>query len=412
LELSDLTPPLPKKTNRLPREFWIVTFIAFVNAICFTIIIPLLYPYAKEFNLSDFQASLLTTSFAICQFVGTPILGKLSDRYGRKPLLVLSLAGTVVANIIASFTPFAWLLFLARMFDGLTGGNVSIARAVISDVTTAEERPQAFGIFGATFRLGFVVGPTLSYFSQKLPTFAGISSLGMSFLVAATIAVVVTLLTLFFLPETLPASQRDSFDLNPRDFALDKIFRALTYPKIGQLLILTFLSGSTFTIFTFAFQPFLLFVLDREADTLAMVFVLVGILGFVTQVLALEPLRKRFDLVEILSVTIALRGVAFLLIPLFPNITAFFVIMAAFGVVNSFPLPITNALISLNTSDRQQGEILGINASYLSISNAVGPPVSGLLVSFGYGTPFWVTGILTLLTAVFAYRLKWQLASE
>lgn len=108
-----------KAKFNLPLQFWIIALIAFINSVSFTIIIPILYPYAREFGLSDFQASLLTTVYAISQFLATPVLGRFSDFMGRKPLLVISLLGTVVANLLASFTHEAWLLFAARILDGL-----------------------------------------------------------------------------------------------------------------------------------------------------------------------------------------------------------------------------------------------------------------------------------------------------
>ena len=390
----------------LPPLFWAISSIALINSISFTIIIPLLYPYAKQFGLSDLQASLLTTAFALSQFVGTPILGKLSDRLGRKYVLVFSLVGTVVANLIAAVAGAAWLLYLARMLDGLTGGNNSVAAAVISDITTPQQRPRAFGIFGATFRLGFVIGPVLSYLAQQLPTFPGISSLGMSFLVSAAIATLAVLLTLIFLPET--ATDRGSFKLSWDDFALSQIAKSATRPQLGQLFVLTFLSGSTFTIFTFAFQPFFLNILNRDAKELAIMFALVGILGFVSQVFALEPLSKRFNLINIIAVTLALRGVTFLLMPAFPTYGAFVMILVVFGVVNSFPMPLIDTVLSLNSDAKEQGEILGINSSYLSVSNAIGPVISGLLVSLNYTTPLWITGGLTVLVAGFAFNLKSQ----
>ena len=390
----------------LPLQFWIVTLIAFINSVSFTIIIPLLYPYAKQFGLNDFQASLLSTAYALPQFIGTPILGRLSDRLGRKPLLVISLLGTVLSGIVAAITPMAWLLYVARIFDGLTGGNTSIARAVVSDITTVDQRAKAFGIFGSVFRLGFVAGPALSYVAQQLPTIRGVTSLGMSFIVGAAIALFATILTIFFLPETLPASEKQQFQLSWRDFGFIKVFQSLTRPKLGKLFVLTFLSGSTFTIFTFAFQPFVLEVLNQDAKTLAITFAVVGMLGFISQVVVLEPLRKKFNLIDILFLALLTRGITFLLIPTFPYLTAFFIIIAVFGFVNSFPMPLIDSILSLNSTEREQGEILGINASYLSISNAIGPPISGMLVSLGYKTPFWITGVLTILTACFAFTLK------
>lgn len=389
----------------LPPLFWLIALIALINAISFTIIIPLLYPYAKQFGLSDFQASLLTTVFALSQFFGTPVLGKLSDRLGRKYILVFSLAGTMVANLLASVAGAAWLLYTARMLDGLTGGNTSVASAVISDITTPQQRPKAFGIFGATFRLGFVIGPVLSYLAQQLPTLPGISPLGMSFLISAAIAALASLLTLLFLPETATGQQ---FKLSWNDFAFSKIAKSATRPRLGQLFVLTFLSGSTFTIFTFAFQPFFLNVLGQNSQRLAIMFAIVGMLGFISQVFALEPLSKRFNLIDIIAVSLALRGITFLLMPTFPTYGAFVIILIVFGIVNSFPMPLIDTVLSLNSNNQEQGEILGINSSYLSMSNAIGPVISGLLVSLNYTAPLWITGGLTILVAGFAFNLKSQ----
>lgn len=395
---------MAESSQRLPWRFWIVTLVAFINAVSFTIIIPVLYPYAKQFGLSDFEASLLTTAYAASQFIGTPILGRLSDRLGRKPLLILSLLGTVAANLVASLAPVAWLLFLARVLDGLTGGNNSIAQAIISDTTNAEQRTKAFGIFGATFRLGFVAGPPLSYLAQNIPTLPGVSSLGMSFVVAAAIALIATLLCGFCLPETHEVCEK--FELSWSDFKFGRIVRSVQNPRFGRVFVLTFMSGFTFTIFTFAFQPFFLNVLKQTPGRLALLFAVFGIIGFATQVFALDPLRDRFNVVNILAFMLAARGALFLLIPTFPNIAAFVLITIVFSAVNSFPLPLIEAILSLRSGSQEQGENLGTNASFLSLSNAIGPAVAGLLVSISYSFPFWITGALTILVGWFALTLR------
>ena len=390
--------------NRLPWRFWIITLVAFINAVSFTIIIPVVYPYAKQFGLSDFQASLLTTAYSAAQFLGTPILGRLSDRMGRKPLLIVSLLGTVVSNVVASLAPFAWLLFVARVLDGVTGGNNSIAQAIISDITNPEQRTQAFGIFGATFRLGFVAGPPLSYLAQIVPPLPGLSSLGMSFMVSAAIALLATLLCAICLPETHLVC--DAFSFSWSDFKLGRIVRSIQHPRFGRIFVLTFLSGFTFTIFTFAFQPFFLTVLEQTPGRLALTFAGVGIIGFMTQVFGLKPLREQFNVVMILAFMLAVRGILFLLIPTFPTLAAFALITVVFSMVNSFPLPLIESILSLRSGAAEQGENLGTNASFLSLSNAVGPATAGVLVSFGYRFPFWVTGVLTLLVAWFALSLR------
>lgn len=392
-------------TPRLPLRFWIAALVAFINAVGFTLIIPLIYPYAKQFGLSDFHASLLTTAYAAAQFVGTPILGRLSDRLGRKPLLILSLLGTVAANLMAGLATVAWLLYAARILDGVTGGNTSIARAIISDITTEEQRPRAFGIFGALFRLGFVAGPPLSYLAQSIPPLSGFSNLGMGFLFSAVIALVATILCFLLLPETLDQVS-DQIKITWKDFGFGPMIRSASDPRFGRIFWLTFFSGFSFTIFTFAFQPFFLNVLGQNARNLAIIFAVIGVVGFVTQVFALDPLRERFKLVHILAFTLAARGVLFLLMPTFPTIWAFGLIALVFSAVNSFPMPLIDALLSLKSGPNQQGEVMGINTSYLSMSNAIGPATAGLLVSVSYSFPFWITGILTLLTAWFATTLN------
>jgi MFS family permease len=178
------------------RDFWITALIAFINSLSLTILIPIIYLYGKQFGLNDFQTSLLFSSYSVAQFLATPVIGKLSDRFGRKPLLIISLAGTVIANLIAGTATTAGVLFFARFLDGITGGNASVAQAIISDVTTAENRARGFGIYGAAFGLGFVLGPVTSLLAQQI-------SLGTAFLVAGAVALVGLLVTILFLPETL-----------------------------------------------------------------------------------------------------------------------------------------------------------------------------------------------------------------
>ncbi len=396
-----------QSSSRLPLQFWIVTLVAFINSVSFTIIIPTLYPYAKEFGLSDLAASLLTTAFSLSQFLGTPILGRLSDRVGRKPLLVLSLLGTVVANLLAAVSPFAWWFYLARMLDGLTGGNNSVAQAVVSDITTPEQRTQAFGIFGGMFRLGFVLGPPLAYFAQTLPPLPGITPLGMSFMASAVMALVAAILCFAVLPETRPPAACDrTLNLSLADFGFGRLATSFRRPVVGRIFIMTFLNGATFTVFAFAFQPFFLTVLGQDTKLLALAFVFFGILAFLSQVFLLEPLRKRMNIVTLLTVALIMRGILLILYPTFPIIQAFWVLLFFFGIVNAFPMPLIDSILSLRTPKDEQGETLGTNSSYLSIANAVGPAISGVLVSFGYGIPFFVAGGLTIAIAIFALSLK------
>jgi MFS family permease len=385
------------------KIFGITLFIAFANAISFTILIPILYLYGREFGLTDFQTSLLFAVYAIAQFFATPVIGKLSDRHGRKPLLIVSLAGTVMAGalaFVAGWGHIAWLLFFARFFDGITGGNISVIQAVIADVTTPENRAKSFGLFGAvTFGLGFTMGPALSLGLQTLG-----QPLRMTFLVSSVIASIALVLTIVGLPETL--KERSTQPTNLLDLGFNNLITGLKLPRLGLLFMINFLIGTTFTIFTFGFQPYFIQVLGQTNKSLTSLFILFGIIGVLVQAKGIGILNKRFNLSLILCLGLLMRGLTFVLMPAFPNVTYFIIVSILFSVFNALVQPTITTLISLNAKPEVQGMALGVNASYLNVSNAFGPIIAGAIVNQAdvgtYRYPLVLAGVLTLSVFVFA----------
>lgn len=373
------------------RNFWIIALVSLINSLSLTILIPVIYLYGRQFGLNDFQTSLLFSVYSVAQFFATPVIGKLSDRFGRKPLLVLSLLGTVIANLIAGTASVAWVLFFARFLDGITGGNASVAQAVISDVTTPENRARGFGINGAAFGLGFVLGPVISLLAQQV-------SLGAAFLVSSVIALFALLITIFFLPESHPAKGTEQADLF--DLGLANLIKSLALPKVGILLMINFLIGTTFTIFTYAFQPYFIQVLGQTNESLTLMFLTFGVLGVLMQTWGISVLTRKFNLVYILFLGLFIRSVSFLMMPIWANVVYFVSVTILFSLFNSLVQPMINSLISLNSKPEDQGTVLGINASYLSISNAVGPVIAGLLIHAAdlrtYAYPLYLAGALTL----------------
>jgi MFS family permease len=387
----------------VPQIFGITLFIAFANAISFTILIPILYLYGREFGLTDFQTSLLFALYAIAQFFATPVIGKLSDRHGRKPLLIVSLAGTVAAGalaFVAGWAHIAWLLFFARFFDGITGGNISVIQAVIADVTTPENRAKSFGLFGAvTFGLGFTMGPALSLGLQTLG-----QPLRMTFLVSSIIAAIALVLTIVGLPETL--KERSIEPTNLLDLGFNNLITGLKLPRLGLLFMINFLIGTTFTIFTFGFQPYFIQVLGQTNKSLTALFILFGIIGALVQAKGIGLLNKRFNLSLILCLGLLMRGLTFVLMPAFSNVNYFIIVSILFSVFNALVQPTITALISLNAKPEVQGMALGVNASYLNVSNAFGPVIAGAIVNQAdvgtYRYPLVLAGVLTLSVFVFA----------
>lgn len=384
------------------RNFWIIALVAFINALSFTILIPIIYLYGKQFGLSDFQTSLLFSIYSLAQFFATPVIGKLSDRFGRKPLLIISLIGTVVANLIAGTASTAVVLFLARLLDGITGGNSSVAQAVISDVTDRENRAKGFGIFGAAFGLGFIMGPVISLLAQGI-------SLGASFLVSAVIALVALLITIFLLPETIQNKAERAHNIF--DLGLGNLIKGFFIPRVGILLVINFFIGTTFTIFTYAFQPYFINVLGQNNQSLTLLFIGFGVLGLLMQTEGILLLTRRFNLISILFLALFTRSVSFILMPLWSNVFYFIGVSIFFSIFNSLVQPMINTLISLNATQEQQGTAMGLNSSYLSISNAIGPVIAGVLINQSnlatYSYSLYLAGVLTffvLLLAVFTRK--------
>ncbi len=385
------------------NKFWIIALISLINSLSATILIPTIYLYGREFGLNDFQTSLLFSIYSLSQFFATPIIGKLSDRFGRKPLLIISLLGTVIANLMAGTASNAGILFFARFLDGITGGNASVAQAVISDVTSPQNRARGFAINGAAFGLGFVIGPAISLLAQKI-------SLGTSFLASGFIALVALIITLLFLPETLQEKARKA--KNIFDLGLGNLIKGLTVPRLGILLIINFLLGTTFSIFTYALQPYFINVLKQNNEGLTLLFLMLGIFAIFMQIWGVGLLIKRFDLVSILFLGLLVRSLSFMLMPIWENVVYFIGVSLVFSIFNSLVQPMISTLISLNTKPDEQGTALGLNSSYLSFSNAVGPIIAGLLIHQSnpetYAYPLYLAGVLTFLVLILAIRTRKQ----
>ncbi|MBE9231735.1 MFS transporter [Cuspidothrix issatschenkoi LEGE 03284] len=379
------------------RIFWITALIAFINSLSLTILIPIIYLYGKQFGLNDFQTSLLFSTYSIAQFFATPVIGKLSDRLGRKPLLIISLAGTVIANTIAGTANIPSLLFFARFLDGITGGNASVAQAMISDVTNQKDRAQAFGIYGAALGLGFILGPAISLVAQQI-------SLGTGFLASGAVAFIAMLMTIFLLPETL--ENKSTRSTNIFDLGLENLIKGFAMPGIGILLLINFCTGTTFTMFTYAFQPYFIQVLDQNSKSLTLLFLTIGTLGVIMQTWGVSVLSRKFNVVKILFLGLFVRSLSFVLMPVWPSITYFVVITIFFALFNALVQPMISTLISLNAQPQNQGIALGLNASYLSIANAIGPVIAGMIVQqsqpITYGYPLYLAGVLTFVVLALA----------
>ncbi len=339
-----------------------------------------------KFGLSDFENGLLFALFSLCAFISTPLIGRLSDKYGRKPLLVISIAGTTASFLLAAFAPSAIFLFLARALDGITAGNIPVASAVISDTTPPQDRAKGFGIIGASFGFGFVFGPAIS----ALTVGYGIH---VPFLIAASISLLAVLITFFFLPET---NQHIGQVSKGKIFDFAKLFKAVVDPNVGLTLLISLVYNIALGMFIFAFQPFSVKVLSMSPNQIALVFTLFGVVGLITQLFILQRVVKFFGDKKAFTIALSISALSYLAIFFTKNINVFLAVTVLSGLANSFIGPLIQTILSKETDEKSQGSIQGLNASYISVGNILGPIIAGVLATAFLPLPFLVSAFVIL----------------
>ncbi len=382
----------------MKKTLWIIALIAIVNALGYGIIIPILYSYSRKFGLTDFQNGLLFSIFSVFQFIATPLIGRLSDAYGRRPLLLISLLGTSASFFTMAFAQNAAWLFIARALDGVTAGNIPVALAVISDTTEAKNRARGFGIIGASFGFGFTFGPAISAFTLHLGESA-------PFIIAGVIALVAFLLTAVFLPET---NMHKGSQVSRHVFDFRHLFHALVDPAIGKTLIVSFLVMLAFSIFIYAFQPMSVEVLRLSPQQISVIFTIMGVIGLISQGMVIPRVIRLFGervtLVGAMAVSVVTYTVLYFMraYPLFLTV----VLIQSFA--NGFANPIIQALLSKEADVKSQGSILGVNASYQSIGQIVGPVIGGMLSTLFIPLPFLAAAMVMGAAMLLSYGMLKQ----
>lgn len=382
-----------RKTN---RNILIIALIALVNMLGYGIIIPILYAYSKKFGLSDFQNGLLFAMYSICQFFATPIIGRLSDKYGRKPMLLTSITGTAVSFFVMAFAPSAAFLFLARALDGITAGNIPVAFAVISDSTQPEERAQSFGKIWAAFNFGFVFGPAISALTVGLGS-------GVPFIIAGLITVVAIILTWLFLPET---NQHLGEVQKSRLFDLAKLWKTLFDPNLGVTFMISLVFFLAFSCaIIYGFQPFTLKILKITTSQNAMLFTVFGAIGLISQTFLVGRVTHKFGLKKSFSSSMFLTALAFVLMFFSHTLALFIAAMAILALVNSIAQTLIPTILSRETDEKSQGSIMGLNTSYQSIGMIIGPILGGAVATINIPNAFLVGAGLMIVCFFLSFQV-------
>ena len=377
------------------RNLLIIALIAVVNALGYGIIIPVLYSYSLKYGLSDFQNGLLFSTFSICQFISTPIIGRMSDKYGRRPLLIFSIMGTAISFFMMAFAPSALFLFLARTLDGITAGNIPVASAVISDTTSQQQRARGFGIIGASFGFGFIFGPAISAFTVS-------HSASLPFIIAGIISLIAVILTAIFLPET---NKHIGQVKHSPLFNFSKLFHAIFDENVGPTLLITLLNAVSFSLLIFAYQPFSIKILHLSANQISLLFTMFGVIGLVTQLLLVHKLTSLIGLKKLFSLAIFIISAVFLAIFFIRSLLPFIIASIFLGLSNSIIQPLISTILSQETDEKSQGSIMGLNASYISIGQVLGPIIGGAFATIAIPYPFLAASFFSVLSFFLSFSV-------
>ncbi len=378
------------------KNLLIIALIAMVNMLGYGIIIPILYAYSKKFGLSDFQNGLLFAAYSVCQFISTPIIGRLSDKYGRRPMLLISIIGTAASFFIMAFAPSALFLFLARMLDGITAGNIPVAFAVLSDTTKPEDRPKAFGLIGAAFNFGFVFGPAVSAFTVGFGT-------AVPFLIAGVVTMVAVVLTALFLPETnthMGEVQKGKL------FDLPLLFKTLFDPNVGATFLISLVFFLAFACsLIYGFQPFTMNILHVNESLNAVLFTIFGVIGLISQTFLVSKITKVLGMRKAFQVSILFTAISFVMMYFSVSLPLFIAAMLVLGVFNSVAQTLIPTILSQEADAKSQGSIQGLNASYQSIGMIFGPILGGVVATVSIAFPFLVGAVLILVCFGLSFKV-------
>ena len=365
------------------KRLFSIILVVFIDLLGFSLILPLLPYYAETFKASQTVTGILIASYALMQLIGAPILGRLSDRFGRRPVLLVSVFGTFLGFLLLGFANALWMLFASRILDGLTGGNLSVAQAYISDVTDEKSRSKGLGMIGAAFGLGFIIGPVtgglLSQWGYAVPA-----------LTAAAISFINLILIYVWLPESLTEEKRSQMTEKRPAVTLQALLVAFQRPFTGSILITSFFFGLAFAIFQTIFSLYALAKFNLTARDTGFVLTYVGVLSVIVQGFLVGRLTSRYREDLLITVSVALMSLSLLGWAFAPSVFWLYVIMTPTALSGGLLNTLLSSTLTKAVAPQEIGGILGLSAAVESSTRIIAPILGGVLLQ-QIGT--WAPGI-------------------
>ncbi|MED5374834.1 MAG: MFS transporter [Myxococcota bacterium] len=389
------------QTNK--RALGVIFLTVVLDLVGFGIVIPLLSFYAEDYGASPLQVTLLMASYSAAQFLFAPLWGSLSDRFGRRPILLMSIAMTALMLAGFAWASELWLLFVFRSLHGVFAANISTAQAYVADVTSKEDRAKGMGMIGAGFGLGFTLGPVIGGVFAE-------TELGLSLpiWIAAGLSALNFVLALALVKEPERKAPRDrKRTLKPADW-----MRVMSHPKVGAFIILSFAMTLAFSMMESTFALFEEHQHELSARQVGYVLGVIGIVGIVIQGGLIGRLSKRFGEGALVRIGIPGLGLALIGLAYAPPWGPLLAVGFLLAVFQSLAQPSLFSLISRQTPDSEQGFVLGTNQSLSALARAVAPAIAGLAFErVSERLPFFLSAGVLLICTFLAFRATARLTA-
>jgi len=390
------TPEKKADDKFLTTPLIIIFVTVFIDLVGFGIVIPILPIYAETspFNATPFEIGLLFSIYSWMQFFFAPVLGRLSDKYGRRPILFISILGSALGYFVVGYASTLFLVFAGRIISGVTGGNISTAQAYIADVTSKENRAKGMGLFGAAFGLGFILGPAIAGILSKY-------GIHVPFYFAAALSLINATALYFILPETIKTgaaadktgqnSERADGKFGTLDLIyiginrLAELFRSLKEKEFGLINLIYFLLITAFSIMTYAFVLYTSYVFGYSAEQNGYLFAYVGFISIIGQGVIFHRLVDRIGEGVMTSAGCLMMAGGLFAIPFVGpaqgGLIGLLIGSAVLSFGNAFASPALTSLVSKLSHEHEQGKSLGVLQSGASLARAIGPTIGGLLLN-------------------------------
>jgi multidrug resistance protein len=372
-------------------KYGIIFLIVFLDLLGAGIILPLLPFYAEKFTASAVVITLLVSSYSLMQFIFAPILGHLSDKHGRKPILIISQIGSAAGYALLAFANSIYVLFISRIIDGITGGNISTAQAYISDISSEKDKKKGFGIIGAAFGLGFILGPTIGGFLGQI-------NIMLPGIFAALAALTASILVYLKLPETKRHKKTEKYDIR-------QMLYVLKMKKVSTIFLSTLFFGLAVAMMQSTFALYTQKVLGFRERENGLMFAYIGIISILMQLFILRKLENLYEDEKIVKIGLMSSSIGFLIISLLyyqPTILLLLFGLTLLGFGQGSFNPVIRAMLTKHVDSH--GKYLGLLSSYISLTMIIGPFIAGNLFEFVNPAMPFLAAFLMMMTSFFVFK--------